>query len=72
MIVQEPRSQFFTIVGKVQSRARIRWDSELTVIDGIAMGGGFKDFAKVGKIYVVRMHRDGRSRAASVRLQARG
>jgi polysaccharide export outer membrane protein len=32
----------------------------LTVIEGIALGGGFKDFAKVGKIQIVRTHRDGR------------
>ena len=27
VIVQEPRSQFFTVVGKVQKPAPIRWDS---------------------------------------------
>jgi polysaccharide export outer membrane protein len=61
VIVQEPRSQFFTIVGKVQKPGSYPLGQRLTVIDGIALGGGFKDFAKVGKIYVVRTHRDGRS-----------
>ena len=29
-------------------------------MDGLALSGGFKDFAKVNKIQVVRTHRDGR------------
>ena len=57
--VQEPRSQVFTIVGKVLKPGSYPLGQRVTVIDGIAMGGGFKDFAKVGKIYVVRTHRDG-------------
>ncbi len=60
VIVQEPRSQFFTIIGKVQKPGSYPLGQRLTVIDGLAMGGGFKDFAKVGKIHVVRTHRDGR------------
>jgi polysaccharide biosynthesis/export protein len=59
--VQEPRSQVFTIVGKVLKPGSYPLGQRVTVIDGIAIGGGFKDFAKVGKIYVVRTHRDGRS-----------
>jgi len=59
--VQEPRSQVFTIVGKVLKPGSYPLGQRVTVIDGIAMGGGFKDFAKVGKIYVVRTHRDGRT-----------
>ncbi len=60
VIVQEPRSQFFTIFGKVQKPGSYALGQRLTVIDGLALGGGFKDFAKVGKIRVVRTHRDGR------------
>ncbi len=59
--VQEPRSQFFTIVGKVVKPGSFPLGQRLTVLDGLAMGGGFKDFAKPGKIYIVRTHRDGRS-----------
>jgi len=61
VIVQEPRSQFFTIIGKVAKPGSYPLGQRLTVIDGLALGGGFKDFAKVGKIYVVRTHRDGSS-----------
>jgi polysaccharide export outer membrane protein len=60
VIVQEPRSQFFTIIGKVQKPGSYPLGQRLTVIEGIALGGGFKDFAKVGKIQIVRTHRDGR------------
>jgi len=60
VIVQEPRSQFFTIFGKVQKPGSYALGQRLTVIEGLALGGGFKDFAKVGKIRVVRTHRDGR------------
>jgi polysaccharide export outer membrane protein len=61
VIVQEPRSQFFTVVGKVVRPGSFSLGQRLTVLDGLALGGGFKDFAKPGKIYVVRTHRDGRS-----------
>jgi polysaccharide export outer membrane protein len=65
VIVQEPRSQFFTIVGKVVRPGSFPLGQRLTVLDGLALGGGFKDFAKLGKIYVVRTHRDGRSERLS-------
>ncbi len=60
VMVQEPRSQFFTVVGKVVKPGSYPLGQRLTVMDGIALGGGFKDFAKVSKIQVVRTHRDGR------------
>jgi len=60
VIVQEPRSQFFTIMGKVQKPGSYPLGQRLTVIDGIALAGGFKDFAKVKNIQVVRTYRDGR------------
>ncbi|HKT69118.1 MAG TPA: hypothetical protein VJP83_06760, partial [Terriglobales bacterium] len=31
----------------------------LTVLDGLAMAGGFRDFAKTGGIYVLRLNHDG-------------
>jgi polysaccharide export outer membrane protein len=60
VIVQEPRSQFFTVVGKVVKPGSFPLGQRLTVMDGLALSGGFKDFAKVSKIQVVRTHRDGR------------
>ena len=60
VMVQEQRSQFFTVVGKVMKPGSYPLGQRLTVMDGIALGGGFKDFAKTSKIQVVRTHRDGR------------
>lgn len=60
VMVQEPRSQFFTVVGKVMKPGSYPLGQRLTVMDGIALSGGFKDFAKTSKIQVVRTHRDGR------------
>jgi polysaccharide export outer membrane protein len=60
VIVQDPRSQFFTVVGKVQKPGSFPLGQRLTVMDGLALCGGFRDFANVKKIQVVRTHRDGR------------
>jgi len=61
VIVQETRSQYFTLVGKVMKPGSYPLAQRLTVLDGIALGGGFKDFAKQSKIYIVRKFRDGRT-----------
>lgn len=60
VIVKEARSQFFTIVGMVQKPGSYPLTQRLTVMEGLAMGGGFKDFAKKKKIMVVRTKRDGK------------
>ncbi len=60
VIVQEPRSQFFTVMGKVLKPGSYPLGQRLSVMDALALAGGFKDFAKVNKIQVVRTHRDGR------------
>jgi polysaccharide export outer membrane protein len=59
VIVQEPRSQYFTVVGEVVKPGAYPLGQRLSVLDGLAMAGGFKDFARVKKMYVLRTHRDG-------------
>lgn len=59
VIVKEARSQYFTVIGQVIKPGQFPLGQRLTVLDGLAMSGGFKDFAKPGKIYVLRTHRDG-------------
>ena len=59
VIVQEPRSQYFTVVGEVVKPGAYPLGQRLSVLDGLAMAGGFKDFAKVKKMYVLRNQRDG-------------
>jgi polysaccharide export outer membrane protein len=70
VIVQEARSQFFTILGKVQKPGSYPLTQRLTVMDGLALGGGFKDFAKIKKIQVVRTHRDGTTERLSFNYEA--
>jgi polysaccharide export outer membrane protein len=42
------------VVGAVRTPNRFLLRSQVTVIDAIAMAGGFADFAKKDKVYVLR------------------
>ena len=57
--VQEVRSQRFNIVGEVQKPGAYSLIKPMTVLDGIALAGGLKDFANSKKIYVLRVKADG-------------
>jgi len=59
VIVQEPRSQYFTVVGEVIKPGSYPLGQRLSVLDGLALAGGFRDFAKIKKMYVLRINRDG-------------
>jgi polysaccharide export outer membrane protein len=59
VIVQEVKSQKFNIVGAVLRPGSYSMAEKLTVLDAIAIGGGFQDFAKVKKIYVLRRNANG-------------
>ncbi len=59
VIVQEVRSQKVNIVGEVQKPGSYHLIKPMRVIDLIAEAGGFRDFAKVKKIYVLRAAPDG-------------
>jgi len=59
VIVQEAKSQRFNIVGEVQRPGSYNLGTPMTVLDAIAVAGGFKDFAKTSKVYVLRSSRDG-------------
>jgi polysaccharide biosynthesis/export protein len=54
VIVQEIRSQKFNILGHVQKPGSYLLTPPMTVVDAIAIAGGFRDFAKVKSIYVLR------------------
>lgn len=54
VIVDDPRSHQFNIVGQVARPAAYPLSESMTVLDAIAMAGGFRDFAKQSKIYVLR------------------
>jgi polysaccharide export outer membrane protein len=59
VIVQEAKSQKFNILGEVEHPGCYVLSRSLTVLDAIAIAGGFRDFAKTGKIYVLRINADG-------------
>jgi polysaccharide biosynthesis/export protein len=59
VIVQEIRSQRFNILGQVAKPGSYLLSSSATVLDAIAMAGGFRDFAKKKSIYVLRQEHDG-------------
>ena len=54
VIVDDPRSHQFNIVGQVARPGTYPLSEAMTVLDAIAEAGGFKDFAKETKIYVLR------------------
>lgn len=54
VIVDDPRSHQFNIVGQVTRPGTYPLSESMTVLDAIAEAGGFKDFAKQTKIYVLR------------------
>ena len=59
VIVQEAKSHKFNIVGQVQKPGTYVLTSPLTVLDAIALSGGFRDWAKVKSIYVLRANANG-------------
>jgi polysaccharide biosynthesis/export protein len=59
VVVQEVRSQSFSIVGEVMKPGSYLLAKPVTVLDAIALAGGFQEFAKVRKIYVLRRMPDG-------------
>ncbi len=58
--VQEVKSLKFNIVGQVNKPGSYPLIKPMTVLDGIAQAGGFKDFAKTKKIYVLRTDASGK------------
>ncbi len=62
VIVQEVKSRTFNIFGKVQKPGDYPMAKPMTVLDAIAVAGGFLDFAKTSKVYVLRREVDGSRR----------
>jgi polysaccharide biosynthesis/export protein len=54
VIVDSPVSHQFNIVGQVARPGTYPLTESMTVLDAIAEAGGFRDFAKKSKIYVLR------------------
>jgi polysaccharide biosynthesis/export protein len=59
VIVQQINSQKFNILGQVTKPGAYPLTNSPTVLDAIAVAGGFRDFAKRNRIYVLRQNADG-------------
>lgn len=59
VVVERVDSLNFNIVGEVNKPGYYPLTRRLTVLDGISLAGGFRDFAKTKKIYVLRTSASG-------------
>src|ERR1700724_499666 len=59
VIVQQINSQKFNILGMVNRPGSYVINNSATVLDAIAIAGGFRDFAKQKSIYILRQNSDG-------------
>lgn len=59
VMVQQINSQKFNILGQVTKPGSYSLTNSVTVLDAIALAGGFRDFAKKKSIYVLRQNADG-------------
>lgn len=59
VIVQEIKSRNFNILGQVQHPGTFPLTHPISVLDAIALAGGFRDFAKTKSLYVLRQKSDG-------------
>ena len=62
VMVQQVNSQKFNILGQVVRPGAYVIANSPTVLDAIALAGGFRDFAKQKSIYVLRQGPDGETR----------
>jgi len=59
VIVEQINSEKFNILGMVNKPGTYPLVGPATVLDAIALAGGFKDFAKQKSIYILRQNADG-------------
>jgi polysaccharide biosynthesis/export protein len=59
VIVKEVRSPQVSVLGEVRKPGRYRIAQSSTVLDAIAMGGGFTDYAHRGRVVVLRQGKGG-------------
>lgn len=62
VIVRQPNSQRFNIIGDVLRPGSYPLRARMTVLDALAVAGGFREFAKVTHIYVIQKLAGGSAR----------
>ena len=63
VIVQEIKSRTYVVMGKVVKPGSYPLAKPTSVLEAIAVAGGFLEFAKVNKVYVMRRMEDGSQKA---------
>jgi polysaccharide export outer membrane protein len=59
--VSDVRSYRVSVLGEVQKPGVLQLKSDTTVLEAIALAGGFRDFASPGKIVILRKNGDGQT-----------
>lgn len=59
VILEQVNSQKFNVLGMVARPGTFSLTNSATVLDGIAIAGGFRDFAKQKAIYILRQNPNG-------------
>jgi polysaccharide export outer membrane protein len=59
VVVEEIKSRQFSVMGEVEHPGTFSLTRPTTVMDGLAQAGGFRDFAKVTKIHILRKTPEG-------------
>lgn len=59
VVVEETKSSEFSVMGEVEHPGSFPLVKPTTVLDGLAKAGGFRDFAKVTKIHILRKTNQG-------------
>lgn len=59
VIVQEVKSRTYIVVGKIAKPGSYPLGKPTTVLEAIAIAGGFMEFARENKLYVLRVKEDG-------------
>jgi polysaccharide biosynthesis/export protein len=70
VMVQEVRSQRFSIMGEVNRPGAYPLNGKMSVLEAIAAAGGLRDFAKTKKMYILRRANDGST--ARVKVDYKG
>jgi polysaccharide export outer membrane protein len=58
-IVREVNSRKYYLIGEVERPGSYPLSAHMTVLDALATAGGFRDFAKIQQIYLLRLRPDG-------------
>jgi len=62
VVVQEVNSRKVYVIGQVEHPGTYSLSAHMTVLEALATVGGFRDFAKVQQIYILRLLPDGSRR----------